>query len=113
MYIHANIAARRVKRLAGMESHADPYGDPFRPRMGGHRSLRGDRRGHRLPGLAERRQKAISLVADLVTVRFVEDTPKQCAVIFKNLCVAVGADTLEEVRGPLDVREEKRDRSGR
>jgi hypothetical protein len=80
--------------------------------MAGERPLRIDRGGYGIARAGERDEERVALRVHLAAAVRGEGCPQQAAVLGEQVTVGV-TRLLQQVRGPLDVREEEGDRAGR
>jgi hypothetical protein len=92
--------------LPGVEPHPDPDLGIGEIALGGHGRPDGaDRRG-------EHHEEGVAFGPDLGAAAGGDCPPHDLGVGILELLVAIAAELLEEPRGPLDVREQKRDGPG-
>ena len=101
--VEADQAAADQLGLARVEAHPDADRRVVRPRFGGEAALRGDRRGHALPGAREDDEERVALGALFHAAVGRERVPEDRPMALADLAVALGADALLEAGRALDV----------
>ena len=99
MNVDSDVSLRRDGRLAGVQPHpdADRAGvEPVAAGEGGRDGLCGGREGD---------EERVALGVDLDAAVCGEDRPQDPSVLGQRFRVAVGAESVQEPRRPLDVGE--------
>jgi hypothetical protein len=94
--------------LPGVQAHAHAHLDAVRPRLGGERALRIDRREHRVLGVVEKHEERVALGALLAAAVAREGRPEQGRVALEDRRVRPLAQLVEKTSRALDVREQER-----
>src|SRR6185503_4391952 len=98
---------RRALRLAGVEAHADPNFDSWRPGLRGERALRLDGGGDGLERVVEEHEERVALRALLAAAVARDRLAHDRGVALQHRRVGVAAELGEEARGALDVGEQE------
>src|SRR5215210_4512976 len=106
--VHADVAFLADGRLAGVQAHAYLHVDAFGPLVRRQGALSVDCSANGFLGPRERVEEGVALSVDLLSAGSLELLAQDPAVIPMDVAVAV-AESFEQPRRALDVREEKGD----
>jgi len=109
VYIHPHISLGSQHWLARMQPHTHTHYTSFGPGVSSQSALRVNRRRDSISGTRKGYEEGISLHIDFVTAPPLECRTQQVPALREHRDVAL-TQPLEQLRRPLDVGKEQRDR---